>query len=184
LRVDFSIDKVISIVGPRRAGKTYFLYDIIKRLKIDEENFIFINFEDDEIVDLNRKEKINFINYHREIYGVNPKYIFLDEIQNLEKWDNFLHSLVEKKKYYIFVTGSSSKLLSREIATQLRGRSLSYYLFTLNFREFLEFRKISFKGKDFYSNYNKIKKSVEEYLKFGAYPEVVLNEEKERILKE
>jgi len=88
---------VNAIIGPRRAGKTFFLFSLIKKLKPEDEDFLFINLEDDEIKNLSRNEIVRCIQKHVEIYGNEPKYLFFDEIQNLEGWQSFIYSLSEKK---------------------------------------------------------------------------------------
>ena len=165
---------VNAIIGPRRAGKTFFLFSVIKKLNLKDEDFLFINFEDDEIKNSKREKITKCIQKHTEIYGKEPKFLFFDEIQNLEKWQSFIYSLVEKKRYYVFITGSSSKLLSREITTQLRGRSLNVIVFPFNFREFLIIK--GFKFKKIYSSLEeaKIKNYLKEYLSSGGFPQVVL----------
>ncbi len=165
---------VNAIIGPRRAGKTFFLFSLIKRLKLKDDEFLFINFEDDEIKSLNRKEVVKCIQKHTELYGKEPGYLFFDEIQNFKNWQSFIYSLVEKKRYFIFITGSSSKLLSKEIATQLRGRSLNVVVFPFSFKEFLLTK--NFEIKKIYSSLDegKIKNYLIEYLKKGGFPQVVL----------
>jgi len=171
-------DFIISIVGPRRAGKTYSLYDLIKnKLKLREEDFIFMDFEDAELADMNFNEILDAVNLHEEYYGKKPAYIFLDEVQNIKNWSKSVRSLFETKKYSIFVSGSSSKLLSKEIATSLRGRSLTYCILPFSFKEFLKFK--NFEPKEMYttSEENKIKNYMREYLTYGGFPDVI-NEKK------
>jgi len=167
-------DMAIGIVGPRRAGKTFACYYLIKRWNLKDEDYLFVNFEDDEIKRKNREEVVKCIQAHAEIYGKEPEFIFLDEIQSLKDWESFVYSLIEKKRYFIFLTGSSSKLLSKEIATQLRGRSLNYAIFPFSFKEFLISRK--FQLKEIYSSIEeaKIKNFLSEYLQKGGFPLVVL----------
>jgi len=147
---------------------------LIKKLKPEDEDFLFINLEDDEIKNLSRNEIVRCIQKHVEIYGNEPEYLFFDEIQNLEGWQSFIYSLSEKKRYFIFITGSSSKLLSREIATQLRGRSLNVIVFPFSFKEFLLTK--NFEIKKLYSSLEegKIKNYLSRYLKHGGFPQVVL----------
>ena len=165
-----------AIIGPRRAGKSFFLFNLIRKLKLRDKDYLLINFEDDEIRSLEREKITKCIHLHTEIYGEEPKYLFFDEIQNLERWQSFIYSLVEKKRYYIFITGSSSKLLSKEIATQLRGRSINVVVFPFSFKEFLRIK--NFKFKEIYSSYEeaKIKNLLRNYLNTGGFPQVVLKE--------
>jgi len=103
------------------------------------------------------------------------KYIFLDEIQSIKNWEKGLRSIYESKRYFIFITGSSSKLLSRELATQLRGRTISYYLYPLSFREFLRLRHIDFSKRLLTSNdRNNILFEFNNYLDIGGYPQIII----------
>ncbi len=183
LRVNFVKNKAISIIGPRRAGKTYFLFSLMKNL----ENYIYIDFEHPIFYTITPDDIIPIMDAYFELYPEGePLYIFLDEVQDIQDWERMVRYLLDMG-YYVAVTGSSSKLLSKEIATHLRGRSLVYNLFNLSFREFLKFRGIEYSGESLYINFNKIKKSLDEYLKYGAYPDVALSdktENKERILKD
>jgi len=161
---------IISVIGPRRAGKTYFLYNLIGRRKLSDEDFVFLNFE--EPIEI--KELDEAIISHYEIYGREPSYIFLDEIQGLRGWERHVYSLYERKRYYIFVTGSSSKLLGREISTQLRGRALPLYVFPFSISEVLRINGI--KIRKHYSSYDvaKVRHILSSCLRRGFFPDIVL----------
>jgi hypothetical protein len=167
-------DFAITIIGPRRAGKTFACYYLIKKWGLRDEDYLFVNFEDYEVKKRSREEIVICVQTHVEIYGKEPEFIFLDEIQNLKDWESFVYSLIEKKRYFIFLTGSSSKLLSKEIATQLRGRSLNYVIFPFSFKEFLISK--NFELRKIYSSIEeaKIKNFLSEYLQKGGFPPVVL----------
>ena len=174
-------DKVISIVGPRRAGKTFYFYQLMRRNK---ESCLYLDFEDSALVDVKFDEVLDVINLFTEIIGKVPTDIFLDEVQRVEKWETMVRTLLNRGGYRIFVTGSSSKLLSREVATQLRGRSLTYFLFGFSFREFLKAKGINLGEVLSGIEKAKIKNLLREYLEFGSFPEIVLKDDKEKILKE
>jgi hypothetical protein len=180
LKVDIIRDKAICIIGPRRAGKTYFLYKLRERfptfLHVNFENIAFKGFRIEEIYDL--------ISLFVELFGEKPQAIFLDEVQMIQNWETLVRSLLDSEEYFVFVSGSSSKLLSKEIATQLRGRSISYFLLPFSLREFLKAKQIAFKKPLMIEEEGKIKREVLEYLKWGGYPEVVLKNNRERILRE
>jgi predicted AAA+ superfamily ATPase len=115
------------------------------------------------------------------------KYIFfLDEIQEVEHWEKFVRRIYDTVDASIFITGSSSKLLGKEISTSLRGRTLSFEVFPLSFQEFLRFRGVkinlhSLKSLSF------IKNSLDEYLKFGGFVEIISEDDvriKHRILQD
>src|SRR3989344_3907939 len=184
--IKFTENFVNVLIGPRRAGKTYFFYDLILNvLKLKDEEFIFIDFEDSALVDINLNDFMEAINLHEEYYKEKPKYLFFDEIQSVNKWEEAIRTIFETKRYIIFLSGSSSKVLSKEIATSLRGRALSHSILPLSFKEFLNFKK--FESKDFYSSSetNKIKNYLREYLKYGGFPSIVIEKEiADRFFKE
>ncbi|HID19873.1 MAG TPA: ATP-binding protein [Methanophagales archaeon] len=173
--------KVICIVGPRRAGKTYYFFQLMKPVK---EVSLYLDFEDSSLLTVKFDEIMEIAHLFTEITGKEPRYIFLDEIQTLDKWETAVRTLLDRTPYNVFVTGSSSKLLSKEIATQLRGRSLTYILLPFSFKEFLKAKKIELKNILTQIEKAKIKKYLREYLELGGFPEVVLKEEREKILKE
>ena len=175
IKIDIVPNKAISMIGPRRAGKSYLLKSIGKRFK----NPFYVDFENVEIKNIKAEEIFEIIALHTEVFGKNPDVLLLDEIQNLEKWNNVVRSLLDRK-FKVLISGSSSKLLSKEIATQLRGRTISYFLLPFSFREFLKVKKIFPKKFMSLDEEAKIKKLLREYLNEGSYPEVVLNENEER----
>ncbi len=174
-------DKVISIIGPRRAGKTYYFYQLLRESK---KNSLYLNFEDTRLMDITFKEIRDLTRFYTEITGNVPTNLFFDEIQNVKNWEIAIRELLDTQHYNLFVTGSSSKLLSKEIATQLRGRTFSYLLLPFSFREFLKAKNVTTEYLTM-DEAAKIRNLLRKYLEFGGFPEVVLEEtEKERILKE
>ncbi|RLI94820.1 MAG: AAA family ATPase [Candidatus Altiarchaeales archaeon] len=180
--IEFPILKnfIISVIGPRRAGKTYSIFNLIKTKNLRDEDFLFINFEDEYVKAMERGELIKVISYHHELYGKEPRFVFLDEIQAFENWKTFVYTLFEKKRYFIFITGSSSRLLSREIATQLRGRSISVLVLPLSFKEIIALKEID-TDKISSRTESKIKNLLRIYLKDGGFPDVVLTEINKKI---
>lgn len=161
---------VVAVVGPRRAGKTYFLYSFIKKRDLRDEDYLFVNFE--ENVEIKDPVKLPIV--HQEIYGRLPDYIFFDEVQSLNDWQRAVYTLHEKKRYYLFITGSSSKLLSKEIATQLRGRAVTTKIYPFSFKEILSFQGIE--SKKYYSAYEigRIKNLARNYVERGSFPDIFL----------
>lgn len=184
-------DKVISITGVRRSGKSFIIRQLAKGLidsGINVERTLIVNFEEPEFENCDLKDLMKIHEAYMEIMEPNNKpFIFLDEIQNVPKWEKLVRSLNERKEAFITITGSSSKLLSEELATILAGRQIYFEIFPLSFKEFLNFKKIEIKEmKDILLNSQKIKSLIWAYLKFGGFPEVVINENEEfkiRILR-
>jgi len=179
--------KVISLVGPRRAGKTFYFYQLIHNLRknnIDPTLILYINFEDDRILPLQSSDLNEILEAYYELYPENTGkmlYLFFDEIQNVENWEVFIRRIDDTKNAKIYITDSSSKLLSQEIATSLRGRTLSYHMYTLGFEEFLRMKQVILE-KDFEYTEKRylVKNLFNEYLYSGGYPEVVLESEEMR----
>lgn len=179
MQIDLAIDKVIVLAGIRRSGKTYELYNIIKKLlssSIPRNRILYINFEDERFISSTHEDLDKIIEIYMEISGVGVGtnvYLFLDEVQNIEGWDKWVRRMHESRSYKIFITGSSSKLLSSEIATSLAGRNITYMVYPFSFKEFLFFKKIPADRLSVYSNKGIFNKLLGEYLINGGFPEVV-----------
>ncbi|RLE42337.1 hypothetical protein DRJ19_04345 [Candidatus Woesearchaeota archaeon] len=177
LELDLRWDKVKNVIGPRRAGKTWYFFWLYNNLR----DPMYINFEDIAFRDVTPEDFFKIIEIFTEIMYP-PRTLLLDEVQVVENWDIMVRSLHDRR-YNVFVTGSSSKLMPREISTRLRGRSLTYFLFPFSFREFLRARYGEVKYHSFEER-GKILQYLQEYIKYGGFPEVVLSENKDRILRE
>lgn len=167
---------VIPVIGPRRAGKSFYLYDLIlNTFKIEDKDFIYLNFEDPEMIGADMRVMSDAVSVHEEFYGKIPEYIFLDEVQNIDHWEKAVRGLYETKNHYLFISGSSSKLLSKEIATSLRGRTLTYSILPLSFEEFLAFNDFKKKSLLSTSDENQIKNHLRNYMEFGGFPDIVFD---------
>lgn len=136
-------------VGMRRSGKTYFLFqtmrDLIKK-GVDESKILYLNFEDDRLLPLDAAKMGEMVDALYTLYPhlhETTTYLFLDEVQNVEGWPLVIRRLLDSKDIEIYITGSSAKLLSKEIATSLRGRSIALEIQPYNFKEYLECRSLS-----------------------------------------
>ena len=180
--LDSRLSKVITIIGPRRAGKTFLLYQIIRELlkkKSKITDIVYINFEDERIMPLASENLQDMLDAYFELEGSKAKpYIFLDEIQNVSGWDRFVRRLNDRG-FRTFITGSNSRMLAREIATSLRGRTLTFEVFPFSFREFVEVRGVKL-GRDFAytKTRHRIGQLYDEYFFSGGYPEITLTEDK------
>lgn len=184
------------LIGPRRSGKSTTFFQIISQLRksINRENIIYLNFEDDRLLPLDGKELSSLLDVYRQLYKSNqkqPLYLFFDEIQNVPNWEKTVRRFYETEKTVkLFLTGSNSRMLSSDIATSLRGRMLTFRVYPLSFKEYWEFRKLEFplnKSMRYSPNLNKLLYEFDQYLRFGGFPEVVLEDKDEikaLILKE
>jgi len=149
-------DLIKVVIGPRRAGKSSFAVNCLNKL----EKFGYVNFDDEKLIETTDYNEI--ISAVNSVYN-NPRYLLLDEIQNLPKWELFVNRL-QRQGYNLIITGSNSKLLSSELATHLTGRYSSVLLFTFSFKEFLKFD-----GQELTES--EIKERLNSYLELGGYPE-------------
>lgn len=183
--------KIISVCGVRRCGKTFMLYDTINQLiekKVTKsENILFLSF-DDERLQFNTDEFDFILQAYRELFPeIKTKdiYIFFDEIQMADSWEQFVRRIYDSFTKNIFISGSNSKLLATEIATSLRGRTIQFEVFPLSFKEYCSFKEID---TNYYLNENKAKliNGFYQYMNKGGFPELVLSDYKyyENILQE
>jgi predicted AAA+ superfamily ATPase len=147
------------IIGPRRAGKSFFAVHALSRQGI----FGYANFDDEKLVET--KDYNEIIDAINAIYN-NPKYILLDEIQNLDKWELFVNRL-NRQGYNLVITGSNSNLLSKELATHLTGRYSIINIFPFSFKEYLD-------AQDKELTESEIKEKLFSYNIYGGYPEPLL----------
>ena len=159
----------ITIIGPRRAGKTTYMKGVAKSMR---ESF-YIDFEHTAFRAITPEEVIELLSLYSEVFGKTPEAIFLDEVQKLDNWEGVVRSLIDIGKY-VFVSGSSSKLMSREIATQLRGRSMSYVLLPFSFREYLKAKGVKVREYMTLEEEGNIKNHLKKFLTDTSYPGVVL----------
>jgi predicted AAA+ superfamily ATPase len=168
------------VIGMRRSGKTWFCYQKIKELiasGIKKEEILYLNFEDDRLLEFNVKNFQEILDVYFGKYPVHRNarcYFFFDEIQRIYQWEMFIRRLLDTENIQIFITGSSSKLLGSEIATSLRGRSLPIEIFPFSFEEFLKCHGLfSSSPKTFGANTTSVlRKAVKDYLDVGGFPEV------------
>ncbi len=172
-------NKIKVAIGVRRAGKTYFLYQqILKLLEdgVDRTAILYLNFEDDRLLPLSEQKLAKLVDAFYALYPENHDrkcYLFFDEIQNVDNWPLVVRRLHDTKKVEIFLTGSSAKLLSKEIATSLRGRSLAIEIWPYSFQEFAAAKSVSI-DRDLYDQKtrDRLRQLFHHYLTEGGFPEV------------
>ena len=156
--IDKGIIKVI--VGQRRVGKSYLLFQLMDVIKKNHKNanIIYINKELNEFKDI--KDYQNLIDFIKRNTKAKVKnYIFIDEIQDIKQFEKALRNFNTINKYDIYCTGSNANLLSSELATYLSGRYIEIEVFGLSYTEFLLFHKLKDNQKSFLK-----------YIKYGGLP--------------
>ena len=141
IRGFYDSDLVKILVGIRRCGKSVILNQIVDEIKekgIEDDHIIYVNFELVEYEELQDYRKLN--KYIKDnIKDDKIYYIFLDEIQRVEKFETVVNSLrASLSNISIFITGSNSKLLSNELSTVLSGRYVLFNIYPLSYKEFTE----------------------------------------------
>lgn len=191
-KIDFDkeilwLNKIVSFVWPRRSWKTYFMYQVVKKLiekwEIKIEQIVFIDFA--EIIE----RKIDFnkiLSSFYELYpNLEPFFVF-DEVQDIDNFKEWIIWLFNKW-FKVFISWSNSKLLSQEISTQFRWRNYEIFILPLSFKEFLAFKNFEIKKYHSTKEDAQLKNLFLEYLKYWAYPEIALIDNiqlKEWILKD
>lgn len=181
-----SFPEITALTGVRRGGKSTLLLQVMKELiknDVNRQNILYVNFEE-PLLETNLSLKFLDSVFTAYLSHFKPKgkiYVFFDEIHLLEHWERFVAALYDRKaNIKFFVTGSSSKFLQKEVSTLLSGRYLSETIYPLSFAEFLDFKLILKKE-------NALEEQFNEYLRFGGFPRVVLEndtEKKTKLLKE
>lgn len=177
IKLPINTNSIISVIGVRRSGKTFLLYETIKNLlskQIPVQNILYINFEDERLI-LKAEELDLILQSYMELYPklkLSECYFFFDEIQNVSAWEKFVRRVFDTISQNIFITGSNSKLLSTEIATSLRGRTISYTLYPLSFTEYLDFQNIE---PLYYGTKPKLNilQHYNSFLHYGGFPELL-----------
>lgn len=172
-----SLRKAFAFVGMRRSGKTWYLYQemhgLLKR-NLDFKKILYINFEDDRLLGLNHDFQ-SVLDAYFELYpeqsGAEDLQFFFDEIHEIEGWEKFIRRLLDKEKMQLYLSGSSAKMLSKEIATSLRGRTLTREIFPFSFIEYLQAKGIEYTGHLSSKQISTIQYHLEHYRKFGGFPE-------------
>ena len=164
--IDKDVIKVLT--GIRRSGKSVMLKLLMEELKnrgINENQFIYINFENLKYRKLKNYKRLYDFILNKVDDKYKSYYIFLDEIQEVEEWERCVNSLRvdEDFKFDIYITGSNAKLLSGELSTYLAGRYIEFVVYPFSFKEFFEI--IQEKNQEI-----KVKEAFQKYVKFGGMP--------------
>lgn len=166
------------LVGIRRVGKSYMMYQQIYKLMNDGiplSQIIYVNFEDERLLEIGVDDLNTLLEIGIEFSGSNGKpYLFLDEIQNVDGWEKFVRRVADMK-YRINITGSNSKMLGREIASTLGGRFMVVNVYPYSFAEYLSANHIENVVLDQMSTRQRadIVSQYDDYVTYGAFPELV-----------
>ena len=161
--VDTPFVKILT--GVRRCGKSTILKMIMKKLKeernIVDEQILNYRFDSMEYEDMTTKEL--YLELKSKILQDKKMYLFLDEIQEIEGWENVVNTLAADFDVDIYITGSNSRMMSSEISTYLTGRYITFHIYTLSFEEYLTFKKS-------YTTLKDLKQEFSNYVRLGGFP--------------
>lgn len=175
--------KAVAVIGMRRTGKSTFLWQVLAdRLAqgTGREGLLFFRFEDERLAGMTAADLHLIV---EEYYRLHPEWrdkrravFFLDEIQVVSGWESFARRLLDTEKVELFLSGSSARLLSREVATSMRGRAMEVLVHPFSFREYL--RHFSREPKQEPERLTKaarstLEKDLREYLASGGFPEAL-----------
>ncbi len=174
------------VTGFRRVGKTYMLYEAMEKLLSihSREAVVYINFEDERMLPASTDLLTDLIPEIQAVYGEKPKYLFLDDLQLIPHWSKWVRRILDSESIQLFITGSSAKMSSAELPTELRGRAWEVKVNPLTFTEFLRFKKVAIDFeklayvKDEMARFRFL---FEEYLTYGALPAVVLTSQEKKL---
>jgi predicted AAA+ superfamily ATPase len=174
-----SLRRILAIVGPRRAGKTSLMYQLIGDLEkqghAGRRDILFVDFEDYRLAGFVAADVDALLAAFQRLAARPPRYLFFDEVQRVPEWSRVLRTLHNQGRFTIVVSGSNSKLLHPEIATELRGRYEDLLLLPFSFREVLRLQGIEITpATPFTAARGLVLAAFEEHLQRGGFPEVVL----------
>ena len=177
---DYDLEENVNycFVGIRRTGKSYMMYQQIHNLMndgISSSQIVYVNFEDERLLEIGVDDLNTILEIGIEFSGSKGKpYLFLDEIQNVDGWEKFVRRVADMK-YRINITGSNSKMLSKEIASTLGGRFMIVNVFPYSFKEYLSANHIENVRLDQIGTKKRadIVSQYEQYVTYGAFPELV-----------
>lgn len=175
-----NIRKAQVFVGMRRTGKTWLMYQHMYKLLEQgwkKNQLLYINFEDDRLANFSSSDFQSILD---AFFDLNPTLskedklcFFFDEIHIVSGWEKFVRRLIDQERMQVYITGSSAKMLSKEISTTLRGRAWTQEVFPFSFREFVSFKGFDLESKFTPKTNSLLRNLAEHYLYFGGFPETL-----------
>lgn len=173
-------NKATICIGARRSGKSTYLFQLIQKLLdsgVPQENILYINFFDDRLHALDADNLGMVLEAYFSLFpekkNTEKIYLFFDEIQVIPGWESFTDRVMRTENCQVYITGSSAQMLSREIATQMRGRALSWEVFPFSFAEFMDYKSIRHESNLSTKQKLLIQKAYGMYWETGGFPEVL-----------
>ena len=174
--IDLDSNLAQVVIGVRRSGKSTLCYNVLKAHK---DKFAYVNFDDERFQDMQTSDLNTVLEVLYKVYG-DFKYLFLDEIQNIDGWHLFVNRLL-RQRMHIIVTGSNAKLLSGELATHLTGRNDQIELYPFSFVDWCHCKEVDLESKTTKAEALR-RAAFDEYLKQGGFPELLNAKNKTRYI--
>lgn len=192
IRIPAIPGKAVAVIGVRRAGKTTFLrQQLARRLKAGapREGLLLLGLEDDRLVGMGTAELDwvveEYFRRHPRLRGTGQVTLCLDEIQVVPGWERFVRRLLDTERMELLLSGSSAKLLSREVATSLRGRGIEVLVHPFSFREVLRHsghEPVRAWGEWDAASRSSMDARLRDYLETGGFPEAQGLETRDRLV--
>jgi len=192
MRAYLETPEVVGLIGPRRAGKTTVLFQVmddLRALGVPDQAMLHLNLEEPALSTQLGVALLDeaYETWRRAIWPTGRAFVFLDEVQHVPEWERWVRARAARDGLKAFVTGSSSALLSRELGTLLTGRHVSFRVMPLSFPELLRFQGLDVPTVPTVRPEPPVDRALDDYLRWGGFPEVVLAQDtgrKERLLRE
>lgn len=174
------VKKAYVLIGMRRSGKTWAMYQHIHALinsSVSKKHILYLDFSDDRLSSLTSHDLQDLLLAY---YELNPEvstdtkvYFFLDEIHEVDSWENFIRRLINTDSITVYLSGSSAKMLSKEIATTLRGRTIVREIFPFSFKEYLRHYEVHYSKNLSTHQKATMNHHLQKYLYYGGFPETL-----------
>lgn len=175
------VRKAFIFLGMRRTGKTWAMFWQMQKLLrkgINKKRLLYINFEDDRLISMDHRDFQAILDAYFSLYPdlseAKDVHFFFDEIHGIGGWEKFIRRLLDQEKMNIYISGSSARMLGKEIANSLRGRTVLQEIFPYSFREFLGSNNVHYEKPFSTREKAVISHFKEEYFVYGGFPEAVL----------
>ncbi len=175
--IDMNSPQAQVVIGVRRSGKSTLCYQALQAQGI---KYAYADFDDERLADLQASQLNDVLEVLYKIYG-DFKYLFFDEIQNIEGWHLFVNRML-RKKMHVVITGSNAKLLSSELATHLSGRNKEIPLYPFSFKEFCQMKEVDTTIKTTKAEAFR-RATFDTYLKQGGFPELLVISDNKNYVK-
>jgi len=183
-------NKAIAVIGMRRTGKTTFLWQVLANrvaAGTPREGILYFSFDDERLADLKAADLSVLL---EEYYRLHPEWrdrrralFLLDEIQMVAGWERFARRILDTENLDLFLSGSSARMLSRQVASSMRGRAMEALVFPFSFREFLRHhgREIRDPERVTKAERSALRRDLDTYLRVGGFPEAQGAPERDRL---